>query len=183
MAKTQLDYLARWQAEQFEATGRSIHTTPKYLGLYAGVAILLVAFASSPWLYAFKLDQDIARTRNKIASFEAERQRVSQLELLKKQVDEGNLVIIDYNRSKLDTVEVFAKIMPLLPSGTKISTLAIQEDKSFIMNMSLPTPIDVVRLWVSLQDSGLFQSIDINTVSLQEKPQTLSLTLKFTGTK
>ncbi|AHF08631.1 hypothetical protein [Desulfitobacterium metallireducens] len=183
MVKNQLDFLARWEAERFKASGRSIYATSKLFILYVGGVLLIAFLASSPWLYAYKLDRDILQLDTRISGFSVEKQNVNQLNQLKKQVDEGNQVLLIYNQSKLNPDDVFLKLMPLLPSDTTISSLNIQEDKSFQVSINIVTPIDVLRLWVSLRDSGLFQSIDINTVSLQDKPQTLSLTLKFAEAK
>ena len=73
--------------------------------------------------------------------------------------------------------------MPLLPKGTTISSLIIEEDKSFQVTLDIPTPSDVPRLWVSFEESGLFESFDINTVSLQDMPQTITLNLRFAEDK
>lgn len=183
MVKKQLDFLDRWENEKFRASGRSVYTTPKYIALYACGVLVICLLASSPWLYALKLNQNIAQLNQQIAGFNTEKQKIGQLNQLKKQVDEGNQILSIYNQSKLNPNDVFLKLMPLLPNGTTVSSLTIQEDKSFQISLNIPTPIDVLRVWVSLQDSGLFQSIDINTISLQDKPQTLDLTLKFAGAK
>lgn len=180
MKKSQLDFLARWEIDEFKASGRSIYTTPKFISLYIVIAIILIFLGSSPWLYTFTLDRKLAVLDDRVNELSSVHQKVAQLDDLKTQVIEANQVIDIYNQSKLDPNEVFSKIMPLLPSGTTVSSLTIQEDRSFQITVNMPTPVDVVRLWVSIGDSGLFQSIDINTVSLQDKPQALSLTLRFT---
>ena len=79
-----------------------------------------------------------------------------------------------------DPKPVLDRLQQLLPLGTTVKSFSLQADNSLKINVSVSTTADVLRLYTSLRDSGMFEKVDdIQTVSLQDKVQDLSFTLKL----
>ncbi len=143
-----------------------------------GSLLLLGVVGSAPWLWEYKLKRDITLVEQQISALGEIPNQVNQLKALKVQA-EGQQQLLDLmKKSTRDPGPVLEKLKKTLPIGTVVNTFSLQEN-ALTMGVSVPTPVDVARLWVSLLDSGMFQEVDIQTVSLQDKEQTLNFNLKL----
>ena len=140
--------------------------------------LLLLVVGTVPWLWDYKLKRDIAVVEQQIFTLGEINKQVEHFKSLNKQV-EGQQQLLDLiKRSTRDPGPILEKLKKTLPTGTVVNTFSLQEN-ALTMGVSVPTPVDVARLWVSLRDTGMFQEVDIQTASLQDKAQTLSFNLKL----
>lgn len=143
-----------------------------------GSLLSLTLVGSAPWLWEYKVNRDMALVEQQISALGEISKQVNQLKALKTQA-EGQQQLLDLmQRSTHDPGPILEKLKKTLPVGTTVNAFSLQEN-DLTMSMSVPTPVDVARLWVSLRDSGMFQEVDIQTVSLQDKVQTLNFNLKL----
>lgn len=140
--------------------------------------IFLGVLGSAPWLWEYKVKQDITLIEQQIASLGEIPKQVNQLKALQVQA-KGQQQLLDLmQKSTRDPGPILEKLKKTLPIGTVVNTFSMQEN-ALTMGVSVPTPVDVARLWISMRDSGMFQEVDIQTVSLQDKAQTLNFNLKL----
>ena len=143
-----------------------------------GSLIILAVVGSVPWLWEYKVKRDITLVEQQIYALGEISNQVNQFKVLKVQA-EGQQQLSDLmKKSTRDPGPVLEKLKKTLPIGTVVTTFSLQEN-ALTMGASVPTPVDVARLWVSLRDSGMFQDVDIQTVSLQDKAQILNFNLKL----
>ncbi|GAB6155365.1 hypothetical protein JCM17380_41160 [Desulfosporosinus burensis] len=143
-----------------------------------GSLLILAVVGSAPWLWEYKVKRDITLVEQQISALGEIPNQVKQLRALKVQA-EGQQQLLDLmQKSTRDPGPILEKLKNTLPIGTVVNTFSLQEN-TLTMGVSVPTPVDVARLWVSLRDSGMFQEVDIQTVSLQDKAQTLNFNLKL----
>lgn len=144
----------------------------------AGTLLIVAVVGSAPWLWEYKVKRDITLVEQQIAALGEITNQVNQLKTLKVQA-EGQQQILDLmKKSTRDPGPILEKLKKTLPIGTVVNTFSLQEN-ALTMVVSVPTPVDVARLWASMNDSGMFQEVDIQTVSLQDKAQTLNMNLKL----
>jgi type IV pilus assembly protein PilN len=139
---------------------------------------LVGLLGSTPWAWEYKLRQDIQRINADIQELNEVDTKVNQLNVLKEQIDKQKQIqqLISSTR---DPGTVLDKLKTLLPVGTLVNSLALSGDNSMIISVTVPGPIDVATLWINLRDSKMFETVDIQTVSLQDQNQTLNLSLKL----
>lgn len=144
-----------------------------------GSLLFLGVVGSTPWLWEYKVTRDITLVEERISSLGEISNQVNQLKALKAKAEGQQKLLKLMQNSTRDPGPILEKLKSTLPVGTVVNTFSLQEN-AVTLGVSVPTPVDVARLWVSLRDSGMFQRVDIQTVSLQDKVQTLnfSLTLK-----
>lgn len=141
----------------------------------AGVLLLGVA-GSTPWLWEYKLSRDIRVVEDSMSSLKDLENQVNQMKALKAKVESQEQLLKIVQSNTLDVAPVMAKLAGLLPAGAVVNSFSLQ-DNTLVLSVAVPTPVDVARLWVSLHDSGMFQGVDIQTVSLLDQAQTLNLNL------
>ena len=143
-----------------------------------GSLLVLAVVGSAPWLWEYKVKRDITLVEQQISALGEITNQVKRFKSLNTQV-EGQQQLLDLmKKSTRDPGPILEKLKKTLPIGTVVNTFSLQEN-ALTMGVSVPTPVDVARLWVSLRDSGMFQEVDIQTVSLQDKVQTLNFTLNL----
>ncbi|WP_425807595.1 PilN domain-containing protein [Desulfitobacterium sp. Sab5] len=178
--KKDFNFVLRW--EQVQAVQSGVHQTrQKRRWITTGVSgvLLLVLAGSAPWIWSFKLQYDMQATNQKISALSAVDQQYRKIDSLKAQMQNQQQIQNLVQQNTVDPGPLFEKLKVLLPAGTTVSSFSLQQDKSVKMTLSVPTPVDVARFWLSFQNSGLFEKVDIKTVSLQDKIQNISLELKL----
>jgi len=169
-AQEWIDGLAR------ESEGPTKRKTKALLWGIGSLIILVVG--STPWLWEYKVKRDITLVSQQISALGEIPNQVKHLKTLKVQA-EGQQQLLDLlKKSSRDPGPILDKLKKTLPIGTVVNTFSMQE-KALTLGVSVPTPVDVARLWVGLRDTGMFQEVDIQTVSLQDKVQTLNFNLKL----
>ncbi|MGC7873705.1 PilN domain-containing protein [Desulfosporosinus sp. SYSU MS00001] len=141
-----------------------------------GFLLILGVIGSTPWFWNYKLNRDIAGVEEKISSLSEISNQVNRMKTLKSEVkvEEQTLNLIQKNSR--DPEPIFETLRSTLPVGTVVNSFSFQEN-SVAISVSVPTPVDAARLWVSLRNSGMFQNVDLQTVSLQDQVQSLNLNL------
>lgn len=178
--KNNFNFILVWENKlKKEVSGGKFQFKAKDLVTLVSVAIGILLIASLPWIWDYKLGFNLANTKQLIVGLKEIDKQVQTLNALKSQVQNLNNVIDLTRKSTHDPGPILEKLRLLLPMGTTIKSFSLQSDNSVTLAVSTPTPVDVARLWTSLLNSNLFQSVDIQTVSLIDKSQDFNLTLKL----
>ncbi len=143
-----------------------------------GSLLVLGVVGSAPWLWEYKVQRDIALVEQKTVPLGEIANQVKRFKALKTQADGQQQLLDLLQKNTRDPGPILDKLKKYLPVGTVVNTFTLQE-KSLTLGVSVPTPVDVAVLWVGLRDSGMFQEVDIQSVSLQDKAQTLNFNLQL----
>ncbi len=147
--------------------------------LWGLVSLLLIgAVGSAPWVWEYKIKQEIAVVGQQISALGEITNQVKQLNALKAHAEEQQKLLDLMKKSTREPGPILENLKKTLPLGTVVNTFSLQEN-TLNISVSVPSPVDVARLWISLRDSGMFQEVDIQPVSLQDKVQTLNFNLKL----
>jgi type IV pilus assembly protein PilN len=177
--KNDFNFAITWETLlKKEATGGKKNYNSKDVIIIVLVVFLIGAVACLPWVWDYKLGLDLIKTNQAIAKLNDIDQKVQKLNTLKIQIQNLKTVIGLTDKNTHDPAPLLEKLRLLLPVGTTVKSFALQADNSLTIAVSIPTPVDVARLWTSLRDSGHFQNVDIQTISLIEKAQDFNLSLK-----
>lgn len=178
--KTEFNFLLAWQKQQALASGKRISQTSTLMmvALVTGFLFILGG-ASAPWLWEYHLTRQLNALNAQIAGMANVETKVQQLTSLQTQKKKEEQLEADIKKNTQDPGPVLDQLSKLLPTGTKVNAFSMPGDNTFNVNVTVLTPVDVARLWSSLRDSGLFENVDIKTVSLEDKEQQLALTLKL----
>jgi len=140
---------------------------------------VLIGLLASPWAWDYKLSYDAAKLEEQIDALGDINQEVQKRDALLAQV-QGQEQIRDLAANTTqDPGKILADLGQYLPPGTTVTNFSLRADNTFTVGLSVPTPVDVARLWVSLEESGLYEGVNIQTVSLEDKSQTLNLYLQL----
>ncbi|HVJ48877.1 PilN domain-containing protein [Desulfitobacterium sp.] len=174
------NFALRW--EQIQALQSGVHQArrKRRIILRIGGGVLgLALLGSLPWIWSYKIQYGLNAMNQKISALSEVDQQVKKVDDLKVQMQNQQQMINLVQQNTVDPGPLLEKLKDLLPAGTTISSFSLQPDKSVKMTLSVPTPVDVARFWLSFQNSGLFEKVDIKTVSLEDKIQKMSLDLKL----
>ena len=178
--KNNFNFTLVWENKlKKEASGGNFQLKAKNIVTLVSVAIVIILIGSLPWIWNYKLGYDLAKIHQRIIGLNDIDKQVQSLNSLKKQVQNLKNVIDLTGKSTRDPGPILEKLRLLLPMGTTIKSFSLQADNSLSLSVSIPTPVDVARLWTSLLNSNLFQNVDIQTVSLIDQSQDFNLSLKF----
>ncbi|MCO1600088.1 PilN domain-containing protein [Desulfosporosinus nitroreducens] len=176
--KREFNFAKRWLEGLARENGSPSKWKERALLWGTGSILILIVAGSIPWLWEYKVKRDIALVEKQIIAIEKINNQVNQLKGLKVQAQEQQQLLDLMQKSSQDPGPILEKLMENFPIGTVINSFSLQEN-TLTMGVSVPIPVDVARLWVSLRDSGMFQEVDIQTVSLEDKAQTLNFNLKL----
>lgn len=177
--KKEFNFAKRWVEGLARENENPSRLKTRVLTWGIGSLLLLGVVGSTPWLWEYKVSRDIILVEDQISLLRETANQVNQLKALKAKVEGQEQLQALMQKSTRDPAPVLEKLKDVLPVGSVVNSFSLQE-KAVILSVSVPTPVDVARLWISMRDSGMFQGVDIQTVSLQDKAQTLNfnLTLK-----
>lgn len=175
--KLQFNFALRWEQKRVkeQAQKRKSKKTA-VLGIAAFIVVGLIG--SAPWAWEYKLRQDLGKVNTEIQELSAIDSEVRQINSLKDQIEKKKQ-IEQMIRSSRDPGTILDKLKNFLPVGTLVNSIALSSDNSMVISLTVSGPMDLARLWTNLRDSNLFETFDIQTVSLQDQKQTLNLSLKI----
>lgn len=175
--KLQFNFALRWEQIQAKekAPKRKLIKTAA-IGIVGFIVIGLAG--STPWVWEYKLRQDLLRVNTEIQKLNALDTQVNQMNSLKGQIEKKKRVE-QLILSSRDPAAILNKLKSFLPVGTLVNSINLSADHSMVIGVTLSGPVDVAKLWTNLRDSNLFETFDIQTVSLQDQKQTLNLSLKL----
>lgn len=176
--KTEFNFALRWRQSDPEAFKKEKLKRQWTWGITGTVCLFMIV--SSPWLWQYLLQAQLNQTNRAIGTLAATNALWQKSNQLKTELDNQKQVEVLARSASRDPLPLWEKILGLLPPGTSVDTFALTGD-SLNLKVTLPTPVDVAQLWTRLQDSHLFMAVDIQALSLQNKPQSLSLNLKLNG--
>lgn len=175
--KLQFNFALRWEQDQVKekAPKRKLMKTV-ILGI-AGFIVIGLA-GSTPWVWEYKLRQDLMRFNSEIQALGSIDTQVRQMNSLKGQIAKKKKIEQTILSSR-DPGLILDKVKNFLPVGTLVNSISLNADNLMVINVTLLGPVDVAKLWTNLRDSNLFETFDIQTVSLQDQKQTINLSLKL----
>jgi len=176
--KREFNFAQRWELEQAKQAA-PFSAIP--LGMIArgiGGTVVVLAIFGSPWIWDYKLGYDLQKTNQKIAELRPVELQVQKLTDLSSKIQKSKQFLELVKKENRDPIEVLSKLKELLPVGAVVNSFSYAGDSINIV-VSIPIPVDVARLWVSLRDSGIFQNVDIQSVSLVDQVQKLTLAFKY----
>lgn len=176
--KREFNFAYRWEKELARAAQKPGPQRAQILAWLVGGMLVLGILIGGPFAWEYKLERDLVRVEAQIAAMGNIEADVQKTALLKGQIQTQQQILSIQQRSTRDPGPVLAKLSGLLPPGTVINSFSLNGD-SLALNITAPMPVDVANLWANLRASGMFQDVNIQTVSLQDKAQTLSLNLKM----
>lgn len=174
--KREFNFAQRWVETLAKENESPSQLKPKVLTWGIAGLLFLGLVGSIPWLWEAKVQRDVTLIEGKISSLGGVSNQVKQLKALKAEAEGQEKLLNTIQNSTLDPGPILDKLKNTLPAGTVVNTLSLQEN-TLVLSINVPLPVDAARLWISLRDSGMFQGVDIQTVSLQDKVQTLNLNL------
>jgi len=176
--KKEFNFAQRWVERLAKENERPSRWKNKALTWGIGGLLLLGVIGSTPWLWEYKLSKDLTLVEQNISLDREIANQVNQLKTLKAKVEGQQQLLNLLQNSTHDPGSILEKLKGTLPIGSVINSFSLQET-TVTLSVSIPTPVDVARLWVSFRDSRMFQEVDIKTVSLQDKVQTINFNLKL----
>lgn len=176
--KKEFNFAQQWIDGLARQTGRRQKWKTSSLLWGLGGLILLGVLGSAPWVWDYKLKQDITLVEQQISALGEITNQVKQLNKLKAQAEEQQKLLDLMKKSTREPGPILENLKKTLPIGTVVNTFSLQEN-TLNISVTFPSPVDVARLWVSLRESGMFQEVDNQPVSLQDKVQTLNFSLEL----
>lgn len=176
--RKEFNFVQRWEAEKAKELGRFSKNSIILIAGAASSALLILTLAAFPWIYGYKLKHDQDFVNQEINSMKDIRDLVQNLNNLKNKANQQKQYLDLVQKENHDPITVLSQLGTLLPEGVKITSFTYSGD-AVTVGLSVPTTIDVARLWVSIRDSGVFQGVDFKTVSLEDKAQNMTLNLKY----
>lgn len=175
--KHDFNFALRWEQQRLKDLRQKREFTKIIRWGILGLAI--VGFLGSiPWLWEYKLMQDLQSIDLKIQTLNTLDAEVKQRDDLKDQIEEKKQ-LQELISSTQDPAPVLNRLQSLLPAGSFVDSLTLSEENRMVIRVTVSGPVDVATLWINLRDSQLFEAVDIQTVSLQDQNQTLNLALKL----
>ncbi|MHB1653751.1 MAG: PilN domain-containing protein [Desulfitobacteriaceae bacterium] len=176
--KREFNFAGRWEQRHSKPSNDLLGGHGKVIVWSVGGILLAGALAISPWAWEYKQTMDLDGVNQDIAQLKNVEILWQKANTLKKQVQDQKQLFELVQKDNHDPGPLLEKLRQLLPPGTVVNSFLLQAD-SLSLGVTIPTPVDVARLWISLRDSKLFQKVEIQSVSLQDKAQTLNLNLKL----
>jgi len=145
-----------------------------------GIASISIALIFSlPWLWQLKLEHDLRSIEDSIQPYSEVSNILQEFDRLNTDIAIMENFLRDIEDKSKNPRLVMEQVEKLLPEGTTLTLFSLQTDKSLQLELVLPGPPEVARLWVNLRDSGMFEDFYMETVSLVDQPQSINLTLKL----
>lgn len=175
--KKEFNFARRWELEQAKQASPSALPLD-LIGWGIGGTVIVLAIFGSPWIWAYKLDYDLQNNNRKFVELRPVEQQLQKIASLNSQIQKSKQFFEFIKKENRDPIEVLYKLKELLPLGTVVTSFSYSGD-SISIAVNIPVPVDVARLWVSLRDSGIFQNVDIQSVSLLDQVQKLTFVFKY----
>lgn len=176
--RIQLNFAQRWKEKLSEPQQAAAQKTRLVMAGVSGVLVIGL-IGSLPWAYEYKLASELSLANQKIATLKDIDKQVSERDNLRNQLANQQQVVDLTKKQTRDPNEILDQLRKYLPLGTVVNSFALNADNTVNVSLTLLGPIDVARLWVSINESSMFQPIDIKTIPLQDKTQPLNLALKL----
>ncbi|MDA8227962.1 MAG: fimbrial assembly protein [Desulfitobacterium hafniense] len=177
-ARVQFNFAQRWEDKLAKPQEQAAKKSKLIL---AGILSILIlgSTGSIPWIFEYKLRSDLNNVNQGIAVLKDIDTQMQKASMLKTQLENKKQLLETIKKNSRDPVQLLDSLKQYLPAGTIVNSFALNADNSVNISLTVPSPVEAARLLVSLNSSGLFQSVDVQTLSLLDKAQTLSFALKL----
>ncbi|MBI2040161.1 PilN domain-containing protein [Candidatus Microgenomates bacterium] len=129
-------------------------------------AVVLLAF-----IFRFKLDADIASTKEKIDEQIPYVESLRNYEILIKQIQLKLSTIGAFNQNYADYPEILKRISDQVPSGIKINTMGLQKDVGKItirINAQAQSNNDLLTFLLGMREDQYFTDVSLVSVGLEQ---------------
>jgi len=176
--RTQFNFALRWEIEAGsgkQPVRRKLSVVVRIIAVFFAVIIL-----ASPWVWQQKLALDLERIEasiqsyNEVAAVMAENDRLRSLI-----TDQRSFLELGTKGSISNPAVVRSQIGGFLPGDTQVTSFLLQVDNTVQLQLILPESVNIRSLENIFINSGRFDSFDIQTISLNDRGQTLNLALKL----
>jgi len=176
--RTQLNFAQRWRAKLKEPKKAAIKRRKL---IFAGIAagLVIVAAGSLPWIYEYRLAKEIEVLNQNIRAMQDLDSLVYQLEYLQGQVEKQEQLLRLVNDQKKDPSVVLNLLQENLPAGSTLESFTLNADNSLEVSITFLSPLDVARFWSVMKDSEHFETEDIDSLSLEDKEQTIGMKFRL----
>ena len=99
-----------------------------------------------------------------------------------RQLDEKQKALNEMVRDKRGILDILNVIKNCLPENTYITDFSSNRGETFNFTVISPEPLDTIKLIVKFREPGLFEDIDMNTISLKNDAL-VNINLKLKGAK
>jgi hypothetical protein len=176
--RTQFNYAQRWRIEH-SGPKRSTQKRARSAIVLTLLSFILFSVLALPWIWQFVLDHNLTKIEERIVYYQEVAVTLENIDRLEKEIEgKNNFLEVVKGRAK-DPREVLTQISTLLPTGTTVTSFALQADNSVQIGLVIPGPVDLAKLWINFSNSGMFTGFDLQSVSLVDQAQTHTLTLKM----
>ena len=141
--------------------------------------ILLEALGAGVYFSLSAKKYNVQNINKELWKLETVEKRINDLTKQKKDLEAKVEYINKMDEEKFDYINILNAVKKSLPNGVKIKTITIDKDNvkaSFIINNST---LDVAKLVIELNNSNIFEPIDIKEVKLDDSVTEASFTLKI----
>lgn len=176
--RVQLNFAQRWRVKLKEPKQAAMKRTKRILA-GAAVGIAIAAIGSLPWVYELRLATDLNMLNQQIAAMQELDSQVYQLDTLKNRINSQEQLLTLINEKRKDPSEVLNRLQEHLPSGSILEGFTLNPDNSFKVSITFRSPVDVASFWSSMKNSEYYEVEDINTLSLDDKEQTLYMEFRL----
>ncbi|AGA69892.1 hypothetical protein Desdi_2468 [Desulfitobacterium dichloroeliminans LMG P-21439] len=176
--RLQLNFAQRWREKQKEPLKAARRKTRRILtGI--GVGMVIAALGSMPWLYEYRLAVEADVLDQKITSLQDVDILVYQLEDLESRLGAQEQLLGLIAEGRKNPSEVLNRLQQQLPTGAILVSFTMDKDNSFKASITFPSPVDAANFWLGMMGSNYFETKDLDTLSLEDKEQTLNMEFKL----
>jgi len=175
--RTEFNYAQRWKNTIIGESRSFPCIWIRVLLFCAG--LLIVAFVAFPWVWQHKLDKELKALEQRLADYQDVALARNEVQQLEAQIAAMDLFVKMVEGKAKNPRLVIDKVTKLLPKETKVTSFSLGSDNTVQMNITVSGPVDLARLWTAFNNSGIFETLDLSTVSLVDEVQTLNLALKL----
>ncbi|MGE4271563.1 MAG: fimbrial assembly protein [Desulfitobacterium sp.] len=176
--RRQLNFAQRWREKQKEPLKAARRKSRRILA-GIGVGMVVAALGSVPWLYEYRLAVEADVLNQKIASLQEIDTQVYQLEVLVSRIDAQEQLLGLITEGRKNPSEVLNRLQQQLPTGATLVSFTMDKDDSFKASITFSSPVDAANFWSGMMGSDYYETKDLDTLSLEDKEQTIDMEFKF----
>lgn len=127
-----------------------------------------------------QLSTNIAKLEEQYKGYNDIESRVTELELKKNELETKKNILNHIESQKLDIVGILTKIKNNIPKNIKVSEITIdKENVNVVFSATEGKTLDAAKLIVSLNKIGIFETVDLKKIEMDDNVTDINLLLKL----
>ena len=176
--RMQFNYAQRWRIEH-SGSKQSTQKQARSAIVLTLFSLILFSVLAFPWIWQFVLDHNLKKTEERIVNYHEVAVTLEKIDRLKKEIEGKNNFLQVVKGKAKDPRDVLSQISTLLPTGITVTSFDLQSDNKVQIELVIPGPVDLAKLWINFLDSEMFTDFDLKSVSLVDQAQTQKVTFKM----